>query len=328
MRPRWYRWYGILLAAELAGCTSPASGKSQVVPDHFNDNLDVLMRAIAHPCGADVDTDGDGKVDLHYTYTYDPLGRSQRDLALDLTGALYEQIDYTWDNAGHLIRMHDVMQDQFLTDQTLVYDTLGRQTKYRDEEGTLDTVEASTTIDYSSFDELGHSAHGDERYENLINGTSETMSRAYGYDDLGRRISLEVHFDSGELFQSWQHTYDDAVHTVSTYLNQPLTLRRTPGNTYVELDTYDADAHLLSVHSASTAITGEPGLTVDSVTRWDGDRELSTLQSITRGGAVTSTALATFKYQCDSARVVTDHLPISTLPRPARPAFLRRPRIE
>jgi hypothetical protein len=90
------RWFGILLAGALAGCGSSPAESSEAVPDHFNDNLDVLTRSVAHPCGSDLDFDGDGGTDVHYSYTYDALGRSQRDIGIDLAGAVYEQIDYTW----------------------------------------------------------------------------------------------------------------------------------------------------------------------------------------------------------------------------------------
>jgi hypothetical protein len=323
------RWYGIFVAAWLAGCTSPSPGASQAVPDHFDDNLGVLIRSIAHPCGADIDSDGDGKVDVHYTYTYDALGRSLRDVGVDLDGKLYAQTDYTWDNAGHLIRQLDVFGGVFRTDATNVYDTLGRQTRYQTVGGTLDTPETSTTIDYSNFDELGHASHGETLYKDLTAGTSQMLSRSYGYDDLGRRISLDVHFeDTGELFQGWRHTYDDVAHTVTTNLTAPLTLSRMPGNTYVYVNTYDADAHWLSYHSVAASLDGTPYLTTDQVNQWDGDRELSSMISDVSLTGTTSRSSTTFKYQCDSTHVATDHLPASTLPPPAHLAFLRRPRIE
>src|SRR6185436_5258884 len=126
-------WHGILIAGLVAGCTSsPRPPGPSNVPDHFEENLDVITRSVTHPCGGDADIDLDGAVDVHYTYTYDSLGRSKQDLGLDLDGGVYEQIDYDWDNAGHLIRTR-VHQPLFAAafEQTHVYDTLGRRTQFQ-----------------------------------------------------------------------------------------------------------------------------------------------------------------------------------------------------
>ena len=317
-----HRLYGIVLGVCLAACGSTALDTPQTVRDHFDDNLDVLMRSFAHPCGADVDNDGDGKVDVHYTYTYDSLGRSKRDLGLDLAGAIYEQIDYTWDNAGHLVKQHDVFPMSITTDLANVFDTLGRQTQYRadlydsdptDNTGTLNTT---STINYSHFDDLGHSAHGDQTYEDHDLQTSQTLDRDYGYDDLGRRISLDVHFASGDLFQGWRHAYDDTAHTVTTTLDEPIGLRGNPGFTATYLDTYDADGHWLATHSVSTDIGGSDPITDDATTKWDGDRELSTSDTFSGPGFVSKSS-TTFKYSCPSSRTATGGLAASTLPPPA-----------
>lgn len=320
-----HRWYGILLGSWLAGlaaCGTSNPGTPQNAPDHFNDNLDVVMRSFAHPCGADVDLDGDGKVDVRYTYTYDSLGRSQRDLGVDLAGAIYEQIDYTWDNAGHLVKMHDAYPMSLTQDLVNIYDTLGRQTQYRaevfdsdptDNTGTLNTT---STINYSRFDDLGHSAHGDQSYEDHTFQTSHTLNREYGYDDLGRRVSLDVHFTSGELYQAWRHAYDDTAHTVATNLDEPRVLRDdvSGGITLTGLDTYDADGHWLASHTVIVDTPGGQADTDDTVVRWDGDRELSTTSTFSGPGFLSKSS-TTFRYSCPSARSTAGRP--STLPPPA-----------
>ena len=330
-----HRWYGILLGswlgswlAGVAACGTSPPGTPQNVPDHFDDNLDVIMRSRAHPCGADVDLDGDGKVDVHYTYSYDAQGRSQRDLGLDLTGAIYEQIDYTWDNAGHLTHQHDVFPMSITSDQVNVFDTLGRQTQYRaslsdsDPGDNTSTLNTTTTIDYTGFDELGHSAHGDEVYEDHDLHTSQTLDRDYGYDDLGRRIRLDVHFAAGDLFQGWQHAYDDDAHTVATHLDEPRGLRGSGGFTATYLDTYDADGHWLRTHSVMTDTGSSDPITDDAITTWDGDRELSTTDTFSGPGFMSKSS-TTFKYSCPSTRTAAD-APGSALPPPAHRRTQRR----
>jgi hypothetical protein len=320
-------WYGLLIAGSIAGCTSSSTPSAQhTVPDHFDDNLDVIARSVSHPCGADADTDGDGAVDVHYSYTYDSLGRSKQDLGIDLSGAIVDQIDYTWDNAGHLVDQREAMPafgpETF--DYSSVYDTLGRRTQVKNEQSTGGTVSQRTTINYSEFDDLGHSAHGDELIEDLNANTTKTLTRAYGYDDLGRRISLDVHFAAGDVFQSWQHAYDDAARTVTTNLSEPHTLRGALGFTDVQLDSYDVDYDLTSTHDVSTALDGSGTTTVDTVNVWDGDRELSSTTTFTVPPPLPSPSTSiTFKYQCSAARTASASTPVPGAPH-ARP--MRRTR--
>lgn len=307
------QWYGILLAGWIAGCTSssPTEGP-KALPDRFESNLDVLVRSTEHPCGSELDVDGDGQVDVRYTYTYDALGRSQRDVGIDTAGDLYEQIDYTWDNAGHLTEQRSAVPLGIDSDEINVFDTLGRQTQYRlrNESGDHDPASpprTQTTIDYSNFDVLGHAAHGDQRYEDLIAGTTQMLTRSYGYDNLGRRISLEVRFDSGDLFQDWKHVYDDVAHTVTTTMTSPRSLsgRAGSGITDVSVDTYDAGGHLLTTHDVVTPIEGPQTTTIsDTVNVWSGDRQLSSTMTLTVPGFQLRT-VKTYQYTCDSARAVT-----------------------
>lgn len=79
-----------------------------------------------------------------------------------------------------------------------------------------------------------------------------------------------------------------------------------------------------------TSLSGAGSSTTDTLTMWDGDRELgwtlTDTTTLTSGSVFTSLSSTTYKYQCDSARLATDQLPASTLSRPARRALLRGPR--
>jgi hypothetical protein len=311
------RWCGFLIAGWLAGCGSSPPATSQTVPDDFDDNMDVLMRSTAHPCGADWDFDGDGAVDVHYSYTYDPLGRSARDVGTDPGGGLYEQIDYAWDNAGHLVDRHDVVQGSGALDQAAVYDTLGRQTQVKELQSistaTGDTPAILSTLDYSDFDELGHSRHYDDLYQNFQHATSYTLTGEADYDELGRRISAVDKLATGETIRTWIATYDDVAHTVTATTDQPQLLNGNPGQSVVETRTYDTEAHLLTIHSVITDAADTGHSVSDAVYVWDGNRELTSTGLTTAtdadGQVSIYKSVSTFLYSCPSARIATDHLP-------------------
>src|SRR5690348_11758582 len=95
------RWFWI--AGLLTGCTSAPSRGYKTLPDQIEDNVDVLVRSASQPCGADADTDGDGKTDVRWAYRYDAQGRGVRDTATQLDGSLFQQNEYAWDNAGNIV---------------------------------------------------------------------------------------------------------------------------------------------------------------------------------------------------------------------------------
>ena len=329
MRPG---WYGILLAAWMAGCTSssapsapgspdsPDPGESKAVPDHFNENLDVMMRATAHPCGADLDM-FDGQIVVHYSYVYDQLGRLQRDIGLDPTGALHAQTDYSWDNAGHLTSQRDAQPAaSWLQIGTMLYDTLGRLTQSRsttsDTDPTDDQHTANTriTVDYADFDGLGHAAHSSELSEDFDAGTSQTTTTSYLYDDLGRMTSVEVRSASGELFQTEQRVYDDVAHTLTWQFHTPPILDGAVAGTYEAVEQYDSDGHWLSMHQENRGLDGVLNTTQDTVVTWDGDRELGEVTTFAPPDHAWKLHIAkTYKYRCDSARLASAPHGISAL---------------
>ena len=274
-----HRLHWIFIGGLFAGCMS-APDPVRTLPDHFDENLDVITRSVSHPCGADADTDGDGMIDVHYTYTYDAQGRSLQDLGRYLTCAVHEQIDYTWDNAGHLIEEVDVHNDaifSFKNDTISTFDTLGRRVEYRSDDWDATTALSSVVITYTDFDDHGHAVHAAQTVQEFTSNISTTGTRSYGYDELGRRITLDVRDDAGGLVQGWQYVYDDTARTVTTTLTEPTDAQGNPGFNAVYLDTYDADYHLLSAHEADTNPDGTVAETIDTQNQWSGDRELSSM---------------------------------------------------
>jgi hypothetical protein len=291
-----HRLHWFFIGGVLAGCTSPSSPVG-TVPDHFDENLDVIMRSVAHPCGADEDTDGDGVIDVHRRYSYDAEGRSLKDVGTDLTGALYDQTDYAWDNAGHLTD-EDYRAPGLRLDNISTFDTLGRRIEFRVNQGADDVVDRITTITYSGFDDLGHAAHGDQIIQDLVANTSKMQTRSYRVDELGRRIALDVRAATGELLQGFQHVYDDTARTVTTTLTVPHGVQGDPGSTGVFVDTYDADSHLIASHEVYASLDGATTGTTDTQNQWAGDRQLSsrTISTLFAGSAIT------FKYECGASR--------------------------
>jgi hypothetical protein len=311
------------LAGWLAGCTSPTSPSeaSKPVPDRFNDNLDVMMRSVAHPCGADLDY-FDGQIVVHYGYVYDALGRVQSDIGKDPTGALYERVDYTWDNAGHLTNQQDAIPGAgSLMVITSLYDTLGRLTRMRstasDTDAADDHQNANTrsTIDYTNFDVLGHAADSSELREDLDARTSRTLNTSYSHDDLGRLTSSDTHLASGELVQSVQLQYDDAALTVTSQINAPQGVGGTTIASIQSVSHYDGDGHWLSTHLDNGGTNGAVATTTDVAVAWDGDRDVeerTTLAPVDHAWQLHISK--TYKYECDSARLASAPQGVSALP--------------
>jgi hypothetical protein len=308
---------GALLLVCLASCTSLSLGtsdpdqgrpalESRPVPDHLDGSTALTFRGLTQPCGADLDL-FDGQMTFRFRYSYDPAGRPQRDLQFDGTGALYEQIDYTWDNSGHLTSVRDQQQNA-LTVSTTRYDSLGEAVEAQSTVDS-DTTDAHpgpdtrTTTAYADFDALGHPAHSTELDEDLDAQTAQTRTTIYRYDALGRSIGLETRDASGALRSSEQLAYDDEAHT-SSWQFQEMT---PPGNgltgNFRGSAVYDTGGRVLSTHVDNLDADGAAVSSNDTVTTWDGDRERSevTTLGIANDRSVHIHITRTFQYQCDGA---------------------------
>jgi hypothetical protein len=287
------RWLWI---AGLIACTSAPSTDRKTLPDRFEEDLDLLVRATTQPCGADTDTDGDGAVDVHWVYLYDANGPSRQDVGRQLDGQLYQQIDYAWDNAGHLLDYLTTVGAGLKIDRRSTYDTPGRRLSNTASYFSGSTLTMRNTITFSGFDELGHPARGDEVDDDLLHGTSTTRSRSFRYDTLGRRINLDVSNADGSVYQGWTHVYDDTARTVTTTLRVP----SLPTGSYQEVtvDSYDASNHYLGGHTVHTSLDDHASYTIDSTVRWNGDRERS--YSLTSSDPTFPGESTTFQYECSS----------------------------
>jgi hypothetical protein len=309
--------HGLWITSLVAGCTS-TSTPSGTLPDRFDANLAVVSRSVSHPCGADFDLSGQATV--HYQYSYDPEGRSMHDTGTLPDGTLYEQVDYAWDNAGHLIDQRDQRAAGFVfvTHERDTYDPLGRRLEFRFETDEGGAPRDLDIITYSEFDDLGHALHGDQVIQIFKAGTSNTLTRAYGYDELGRRISLDVRDAAGGLFQDWQHVYDDAARTVTTTLVGPPSGPDDTGLRGVFADTFDEGDHLMSSHGVITNFDGADPTISDTRNTWDGDRQLSSVATTTfelPGDELMTTQRTTFLYECPSSGVAGAALNARTIVR-------------
>jgi YD repeat-containing protein len=321
---------GALLAC-LASCTSlslgtsdpepdpPPPSESRPVPDHLDGSTELMIRGLTHPCGSVLDL-FDGQRKITFRYLYDPAGRPQRDIGLDATGALYEQVDYTWDNSGHLTSTRD-QQQHTLRVSTTRYDTLGEAVEAQ---GTLDSdttdahpgPDTRTTTDYADFDALGHPARSTELDEDLDAQTSQTQMTMYRYDARGRSIGLETRDASGALHSSEQIAYDDDARTARWQFQET----PPPGDgltgDFRGSSIYDAAGRVLSTHVDNLDAGGAAVSTNDTVTTWDGDRERSEVTTLTIASdpSVRIPITRTFQYQCDGTPAALAPQRISTLP--------------
>jgi hypothetical protein len=300
-------WHGILIAGgiagSIAGCAS--SGSPGAMPDHFGDKFDVFMRSTMDPCGVDWDFDGDGKIDLSYTYTYDELGRSKQDLGVNPDGTLNDQIDYTWDNAGHLVAWRESFPPDASADGTSVYDALGRLVQDQERFHSSDIQDERWTTHYSDFDELSHPVHADELREDFRANTSLALTHQWNYDELGRRTYHARRLPSSELYNEYRYAYDDVARTTTLIFNAPHATS-SYGRTLTRTDAYDADGHWVSSHDISTLTftSGSSSTQVnDTVFVWSGDRELSAATTqIIDGVPLSAIQTQTFHYDCGTAR--------------------------
>jgi YD repeat-containing protein len=224
---------------------------------------------------------GDGVIDYHTVYAYDAQGRYLHDVTTTPDGMIVVNDDFTWDNAGHLIASVNV-SDGTKNDEQFTYDALGRRLEYRYVFFESDVAVGRQVIAYSEFDELGHPALGTEVIDDLTKGTSRTQARSYGYDEFGRRISIEVHDASGKLTQSFKYIFDDDARTVTTMIGDQ-----------VIVDSYDADNHLIASHLTND----NPSFVEDTRNVWSGDREL-TSTTTSNDPKFPSPQVDTYHYDC------------------------------
>lgn len=290
-----HRWQWFLIGGLVAGCAADSSGPA-TLPDRLDENLDVITRSVSRPCGADADVDGDGSTDVRFTYTYDAQGRSRRDLGIRVTGEIDQQNDYTWDHTGHLTHeVTDYVTDQVKIANTSTFDTLGRRLEFRTESWSDGALRSDSTITYTTFDDLGQATLANQVLRDLERDRSRMQTRTYVHDELGRRIGLDVRDPAGALVQGWQHVYDDAARTITSTMTQPLDAQGNPGFTIVDVASFDADYHLISIHAVSTGLDGSFSYATDTRNEWSGDRQL---RSITTSDVFASSTI-TYTYACD-----------------------------
>jgi hypothetical protein len=322
-----HRLHWFLIGALIGGCTSaPTPGGT--LPDYANDNLDVLIRSVAQPCGADVDGNGDGKIDgvtdSRYTFEYDALGRSLHDIETAATGEVYRRTDYTWDNLGHLTNQLDNFGDSTLQ-STSIFDTLGRNIEVLNVATKLPSFDTKTDdIKHTDFDDLGNWLRGEETILDFGATTPKLRTRKYGYDELGRQVLFEVRDDMDVLTISLHVVFDDTARTISdTYMSLGDVPSGRTGLTSTALTTFDADDHIISDHLVDSDGTNEE--TYDTTNQWSGDRELSSTTTYSSGDT-SFRSITTYKYECDASRTdaastagarqpVADHRPAATAAR-------------
>jgi hypothetical protein len=291
---------GALFGALFGGC-SAGPGTGGTLPDPAEDNLALLTRSAAHPCGADVVSNG--QIAFHDTYTYDALGRAKQDREVDTAGKVVLQTDYTWDNAGHLTEQVDSL-DGLTNTSTWIFDTLGRNVEFMNLGQRSNGQMSSDDIKHTEFDELDDWLRGEETLVAYGATTPRMRIRSYAYDQLGRQISFEVRDATDVLTVSLYRVYDDKARTITeTYMNLGNGTAGS-GQKYTSVSTYDANGHLISDHEADTDLDGTAQDTIDTTNHWSGDRQLSSTMTFTFPDGPPSGSTTTYKYECRASNVV------------------------
>jgi hypothetical protein len=291
--------FGALFGA-LFGC-SDGPGTSGTLPDPAQDNLALLTRSAAHPCGADIESNG--QIVFHDTYTYDALGRAQQDREVDTAGKVILQTDYTWDNAGHLTAQVDSL-DGLTNTSTWIFDTLGRNVEFMTMGQRSNGQMSSDDIKHTEFDELDDWLRGEETLFDYGATTPRLRTRSYAYDQLGRQVSFEVRDAMGVLTVSLYRVYDDTARTITeTYTNLG---NGTAGNglRFTSVSTYDADGHMISDHEVDTDLDGTVQDTIDTTNHWSGGRQISSTTKFTFSDGPPSGSTTTYKYECSTSNIV------------------------
>ena len=298
-----HRLHWFLACGLIGGCT-PAPSTGGTLPDHVNDNVDVITRSVSHPCGAGVDGNGDGKIDgtsdFRYTYQYDAQGRSLHDIETFAAGGVYFQTDYTWDNAGHLTGQLQTTAGLTLM-STWVFDTLGHNLEFRSVSQRSTGETTTVDIKHTEFNDLGNWERGEETIVDSGATTPTMRTRSYGYDDLGRQVSFEVRDAMGVLTVTLYRVFDDKARTIAETFTNLGDGTAGSGNASTSVTTYDTDYHVISDHSVDTDLDGTIEDTVDTSNQWSGDRQLTSTTTYMFSGN-TSRSTTTYKYQCDASR--------------------------
>ena len=287
------------IAGLFGGCTT-APGTGGTLPDPAQDNLGLLTRSAAHPCGADIASGG--QIRFHNTYTYDASGRALRDVQVDTTGMVVFQTDYTWDNAGNLTGQVDT-QSGLTSTSTWIFDTLGRNVEFMALGQRSNGEMRSDDIKHTEFDELDDWLRGEETIVDYGATTPRMRIRSYAYDQLGRQVSFELRDAMGVLTLSLYRVYDDMARTITETFTSPGDGTPGSGLRDTSVSTYDTDGHMISDHEVDTDFDGAPQETIDTVDQWSGDRQLSSTTTFTFPDGPPSVSTTTYSYACSTSRV-------------------------
>lgn len=240
------------------------------------------------PCTGTTDSNGDGVVDLNWSYSYDDLGRSIKDVGEYVGGGQDAIATYAWDNLDHLTGWETTnTPGEQRMDYTATYDTIGNNVGYS-------LVDIYTPQDYSQyrvtssgFDDLGHP----QRSLILVPGVPDA-TMTYTYDDLGRLVERDQTASDGTVESRASVSYDDDARTTTT------TTMNSDGSSNVLVRTYGQRGEILSYHTDSVEMDGTHH-TYETDYEWSGVDLLA--DSETYDGSVITRD--TYNYDCGSLRI-------------------------
>jgi len=251
----------LLAVAALVGCTHSA-GDGLLPGESIGDAP--ATRVGDQPCSNAYDINGDGTVDVFWTYNLDERGRDVHDVGRVVAGGPNMTMDSTWDYLDHLTYFVEVDAPDSRYSYTALYDTIGNNVEitYNDTFGT-DPPYVDHTVN-SDFDDLGHPAQSVQ----TVTG-SPLVHTTYLYDAAGRLVESHAdNNDDGSIDGVTTVIYDEVARAVTS------STTNTDGSSRLRVRTYDADYFLKSIHLERVGTDGTRDVT-DYLIEHQGNRVTS-----------------------------------------------------
>jgi hypothetical protein len=270
----------LLAVVALVGCTHSAD--DGLLPGESIGDAPAT-RVGDQPCGNAYDSNGDGTIDVFWTYNLDERGRDVHDVGRVVAGGPDMTMDSTWDYLDHLTYFVEVDAPDSRYSYTALYDTIGNNVEitYNDTFGT-DPPYVDHTVN-SDFDDLGHPAQSVQ----TVTG-SPLVHTTYLYDAAGRLVESHAdNNDDGSIDGVTTVIYDEVARAVTS------TTTNTDGSSRLRVRTYDADYFLRSLHIERVAVDGTRDVS-DYLVEHEGNRVTS--DRYVNNGTVLF--VDTYRYDC------------------------------
>jgi hypothetical protein len=278
----------VLVILALTAC---GRGDDRMLPGEST-NDDLALRE-SSPCSGTSDYDGNGTIDITWTYTYDDFGRSTMDRGHYIDGSAVpdDVYAYRWDNTDHLMSLVETSGNQLVWKLEYSFDTLGNELGSSQVDVYSDPEHPSTiTTTNHDFDD-----HGRPAYANVTTTGMPDVKSVYIYDDLGRLVERDDdRMLDGTIDDRTYVVYDDVGRATIT------TFTGADGSHSVRTRRYDEELRVIEIITDRFDTMGVEHLTDMTVT-YVGERMTEVTTKI--DGA--TFAHETYAYGCASRSTST-----------------------